>query len=78
MRDALNATGRPIFFSLCGMHIYHECFSMCYLIIFSMKGGVDKNDQWPPSVGNSWRTTDDIQDNWDSMFRNINLVRLCW
>ncbi|CAF4939065.1 unnamed protein product [Rotaria sp. Silwood1] len=53
MRDALNATGRPIFFSLCG--------------------GVSKHDLWPPTVGNSWRTTDDIQDNWNSMIRNIDL-----
>ncbi len=30
MRDALNATGRPIFFSLCGMHIDH-CFYSIYL-----------------------------------------------
>jgi hypothetical protein len=46
--------------------------------LFFLKGGVTKNDLWPPSVGNSWRTTDDIQDNWDSMIRNINLVKLCY
>jgi hypothetical protein len=40
-----------------------------------MKGGVGKDDAWPPAVGNSWRTTDDIQDNWHSMLRNINSVR---
>ncbi|CAF0941120.1 unnamed protein product [Adineta ricciae] len=57
MRDALNATGRPIFFSLCG--------------------GVSLRDLWPPSVGNSWRTTDDIQDNWNSMIRNINFNNEC-
>ncbi len=44
---------------------------------FSIKGGVGINDQWPPSVGNSWRTTNDIQDNWASMINNIDLVRLC-
>ena len=26
MRDALNATGRPIFYSLCGMFVNDECF----------------------------------------------------
>ncbi len=30
---------------------------------------------WPPSVGNSWRTTADIQDNWASMINNIDRVR---
>ena len=55
MRDALNATGRPIFYSLCG--------------------GVGTDDVWPPNVGNSWRTTWDIQDYWGSMTSNIYLVR---
>ncbi len=41
-----------------------------------MKGGIGKNDLWPPAVGNSWRTTDDIQDNWASMINNIDRVRL--
>jgi alpha-galactosidase len=31
MRDALNATGRPIFYSLCGMHINYVYFSVCSL-----------------------------------------------
>ena len=48
MRDALNKTGRPIFYSLC-------------------EWGVENPALWAPSVGNSWRTTSDIQDNWDSM-----------
>ncbi|UJR16594.1 hypothetical protein I4U23_003494 [Adineta vaga] len=52
MRDALNASGRAIFYSLCG--------------------GVTVNDAWPPNVGNSWRTTNDIQDNWFSMINNID------
>lgn len=41
-----------------------------------MIGGVGVNDLWPPNVGNSWRTTNDIQDNWASMINNIDLVRL--
>ena len=46
MRDALNQTGRRIFFSMC-------------------EGGVDNAPTWASKVGNSWRTTSDIQDNWD-------------
>ena len=48
MRDALNKTGRPIFFSMC-------------------EWGVDDPATWAPKVGNSWRTTGDIGDNWNSM-----------
>ena len=48
MRDALNKTGRPIFYSLC-------------------EWGQDNPATWAPKVGNSWRTTGDIKDNWDSM-----------
>lgn len=48
MRDALRATGRPIFFSLC-------------------EWGVHKPWLWGPGVGQSWRTTHDIADSYDSM-----------
>jgi alpha-galactosidase len=49
MHKALQATGRPIFFSLC-------------------QYGWDSVWKWGPTVGgNSWRTTDDIQDNYMSM-----------
>lgn len=53
MRDALNATGRPILFSMC-------------------EWGVNDPATWAPSVGNSWRTTGDISDNWDSMISRID------
>jgi hypothetical protein len=43
---------------------------------FLVKGGVSPADLWPPSVGNSWRTTNDIQDNWASMIGNIDRVSL--
>ena len=46
MRDALNQTGRRIFFSMC-------------------EWGVDNPATWAPKVGNSWRTTGDIRDNWE-------------
>lgn len=52
MRDALNKTGRPIFFSMC-------------------EWGVDSPATWASEVGNSWRTTNDIQDNWLSMISNM-------
>jgi len=53
MRDALNDTGRPIFFSMC-------------------EWGVDNPATWAPLVGNSWRTTGDISDNWGSMLSNLD------
>ncbi|CAF0933034.1 unnamed protein product [Didymodactylos carnosus] len=54
MRDALNATGRPIFYSMC-------------------EWGVDDPALWAATVGNSWRTTGDISDNWNSMISNIDI-----
>nr|AMN14860.1 putative alpha-galactosidase 2 [Nepenthes mirabilis] len=48
MRDALNATKRRIFYSIC-------------------EWGVDDPALWAGQVGNSWRTTDDINDSWVSM-----------
>jgi len=47
MRDALNKTGRPIFFSIC-------------------EWGSEKPWEWGKETGNSWRTTGDISDSWDS------------
>eukprot|EP01113_Clastostelium_recurvatum_P034661 TRINITY_DN472_c0_g1_i2.p1 TRINITY_DN472_c0_g1~~TRINITY_DN472_c0_g1_i2.p1 ORF type:complete len:582 (-),score=120.82 TRINITY_DN472_c0_g1_i2:118-1863(-) len=54
MRDALNATGRHIFFSMC-------------------EWGVDNPASWAGEVGNSWRTTADISDNWNSMISNLGI-----
>eukprot|EP00117_Sycon_ciliatum_P026916 scpid81457/ scgid21980/ Alpha-galactosidase; Alpha-D-galactoside galactohydrolase; Melibiase len=54
MRDALNKTGRPIFFSMC-------------------EWGVDNPATWAPEVGNSWRTTGDINDSWKSMISRADL-----
>ena len=48
MRDALNKTGRPIFYSMCEWGQYDPA-------------------TWAGPVGNSWRTTGDIRDTWDSM-----------
>ena len=54
MRDALNSTGRQIFYSLC-------------------EWGQDNPAEWAPRVGNSWRTTGDITDNFDAMLNRADL-----
>jgi hypothetical protein len=41
----------------------------------SVEWGVDKPALWASDVGNSWRTTADIQDNWRSMINTIDIVR---
>ena len=53
MRDALNKTGRHIYYSMCSW-------------------GADEVSTWGKDVGNSWRTTGDINDNWKSMTRIID------
>jgi len=52
MRDALNKTGRPIFYSICNW-------------------GQEDTAEWAPLVGNSWRTTGDIDDSWQSALHNF-------
>lgn len=54
MRDALNKTGKSIFYSMC-------------------EWGQDNPATWAPLVGNSWRTTGDISDNWLSMISRADL-----
>jgi len=54
MRNALNKTGRPIFYSLC-------------------EWGQDDPWNWASNVGNSWRTTGDIEDKWSSVITIIEL-----
>jgi len=42
-------------------------------IFFSMcEWGVDNPATWAPTVGNSWRTTQDISDNWASMIQRAD------
>jgi len=48
MRDALNKTGRAIFYSVCEWGQYDPA-------------------TWAAPVGNSWRTAEDIKDEWGSM-----------
>lgn len=50
MRDALNHTGRPIFYSLCEWGVYNPW-------------------EWAAGIGNTWRTTDDISDEWNQVVR---------
>jgi alpha-galactosidase len=55
MAEALRATGRPIFYSVC-------------------EWGENKPWLWagkPPVGAQSWRTTDDIRDTYDSMLKNF-------
>jgi alpha-galactosidase len=52
MRDALEATGRPIVYSIC-------------------EWGVNEPWTWADRVGNLWRTTGDISDNWSSLLSII-------
>jgi len=59
MRDALNATGRPILFSMC-------------------EWGVEDPATWAPKVGNSWRTTGDINDHWASFTGNLDQNDKWW
>mmetsp|Transcript_30617 Transcript_30617/g.99518 ORF Transcript_30617/g.99518 Transcript_30617/m.99518 type:complete len:481 (-) Transcript_30617:38-1480(-) len=59
MRDALNATGRPILFSMC-------------------EWGVNDVWTWGADVGNSWRTTGDIQDTWDSIMKILDANEPLW
>lgn len=53
MQNALNATGRPMVYSLC-------------------EWGVLSPWEWAGVVGNSYRTTGDISDNWDAMVRVVD------
>ena len=45
------------------------------LILYSLcEWGVEDPATWAPAVGNSWRTTGDIKDNWKSMISKDLLV----
>jgi alpha-galactosidase len=59
MRDALAATGRPI----------------CYSITEWGRTGPPKVWEWGADVGNLWRTTGDISDNWSSMISKAQFNR---
>jgi alpha-galactosidase len=78
MRDALNATGRPIFFSLCewgdqdpGKSTInlkkhsHENSNLCCTIHHSQA-------TWARPVGNMWRTFQDIRNDWDWILKCLD------
>ncbi|GAB2275347.1 hypothetical protein Dimus_010107 [Dionaea muscipula] len=54
MSQALQNSGRSIFFSLC-------------------EWGYEDPATWAPKLGNSWRTTTDIKDEWKSMTENADI-----
>ena len=43
-------------------------------IVCTLEWGVDSPALWAPDIGNSWRTTEDIRDTWQSMLNNIDIV----
>jgi len=61
MRDALNNTGKPIFYSMC-------------------EWGVDNPATWAAAVGNSWRTTGDVDvhNNWEGILENLDQNDVWW
>jgi alpha-galactosidase len=60
MRDALAATGRPIVYSICEWG----------------RTGPPRVWEWGKPVGNLWRTTGDISDNWNSMITRAQANRV--
>jgi alpha-galactosidase len=48
-------------------------------IVFSIcEWGSNRPWEWAPAVGNLWRTTDDIQDRWNSVLTIVNLSSQYW
>ena len=47
-------------------------------ILYSLcDGGAEDPATWAPAVGNSWRTTGDIQDNWKSIISKDMYLPVC-
>lgn len=46
------------------------CFGFSPLYFCCERRGQEDPATWAPSIGNSWRTTGDIQDNWDRYLPN--------
>ncbi len=47
-------------------------------VISYLEWGVDSPALWAADVGNSWRTTFDVRDNWNLMLSNIDIVGLSY
>lgn len=73
MRDALNQTGRPIFYSLCGETIGKT--GQIEISCSDIEWGVDSPALWAMDVGNSWRTAGDLEDKWEAMISTMDIVR---
>jgi hypothetical protein len=73
MRDALNQTGRPIFFSLCGKT--NQKIEQIDRDRDLIEWGVDSPALWAMDVGNSWRTAGDLEDKWEAMISTMDIVR---
>lgn len=77
MANALLNSGRSIFFSLCEWWVISVVAKKCrhtlmhidssdYFVLCCLNyRGVEDPATWAKSIGNSWRTTGDISDNWD-------------
>ncbi len=74
MRDALNATGRPIFLAIRGKS--KEFDRLSYDIWWNMylEWGSDNPFFWEVNVANSWRTTQGSTVNWERILYNIDIV----
>ena len=42
------------------------------IVLSICEWGINQPWEWAPAVGNLWRTTDDISDNWGSMLSNLD------
>ncbi|KAK4595371.1 hypothetical protein RGQ29_013718, partial [Quercus rubra] len=71
MTRVLTKAGRPIFFSICECHSINDYFVL--FVFLSLNGGDLHPALWGFKVGNSWRTTNDISDNWNCMLSIIDL-----
>ena len=95
MRDALNRTGRPIYYSICDWGVAESwlwgrqvclgggggcrpCLQSCRAARAAGAGAREplprppRPPPRPAQVGNSWRTTRDIEPSWLSMLHNLD------
>ena len=94
MSKALMKAGRPIYFSLCEWYDFvyaHELTDLTSALLMgshsssfrvSLSTVVSRGDmhpaRWGAAYGNSWRTTDDIEDTWERLTTSLQLCNSCW
>lgn len=75
MRDALNATGRPIYYSLCGWNRWYAPSGYRYITrpppLHEIQDHL-KFVQFLQSLANSWRIGPD-DSNWGAILKNIDI-----